>query len=306
MAIPRHSETRLSSYERIQERLLAIMQEGTLPWAKPWSVTAGRPRNLISKKFYRGSNVLFLGVQQYASPWWLTFNQAKQLGGNIRKGEKGTPITFWKSIPKKERDTTTGEERSYSVPFLQTYVVFNVAQCEGIKVPSTPTADVVIEDRGRFVLCEEVGLKMEAPVTVKYGYAGAWYRPAPDIIEMPTLAEFQSPEEFYSTKFHEMIHATGHAKRLDRTTLTDAVRFGDVKYCQEELVAEIGASFLCAHVGIDNVTLNNSAAYLRGWMERLQGDVRMFLKASSEAQKAVDYILNLPPDVQGGKDEDEA
>ncbi len=272
-----------SVYEVITERIVAMLEKGTVPWQKPWKVATGLPRNLVTKKPYRGMNVLLLHAMSYESPFWLTFRQAKELGGNIKKGEKACPVIFGKR--QETEDEITCEKSHYTV--LRLYSVFNVAQCEGLKnVPAPAAAPATVN-----TTAEEIVAMMPKRPEIKHGLAKAFYSPGVDIVAMPDRARFDTKAGYYAALFHELTHATGHASRLNRPTLTESAGFGSNPYCREELVAELGAAFLCGTAGVEN-TIQNSAAYLQNWLEALQNDNKLIVQAAAQAQKAADFILD--------------
>jgi antirestriction protein ArdC len=277
-------------YRIVTDRIVAQLEQGTVPWHRPWKSggPAGAPRNLASGRPYRGVNVFLLSSLGYSSPWFLTCRQAKERGGHVRAGEHGAPVVFW-TWRDKRRAADDGSEECERYAVLQYYTVFNVAQCEGIAAPGVPTtaADVApIESAERIV----AGMP-DAPM-ISHGGNVACYSPSLDVVRMPARAAFDSPEAYYSTLLHELTHATGHARRLNRPTLMDACAFGTTNYSKEELVAEFGAAYLCAIAGIENVaTLQNSAAYIAGWLRRLRDDARLVVHAAAQAQRAADYII---------------
>lgn len=270
-----------SVYDIITERIIAMLEAGTVPWQKPWKVATGLPRNLVTKKPYRGMNVFLLHAMSYESPFWLTFQQAKQLGGTVKKGEKSCPVIFGKRL--ETEDEITGEKSHYTV--LRLYHVFNASQCEGLKNVPAPEAPATVN-----TTAEDIITLMPKRPEIKYGMAKAYYAPSVDIIAMPDKARFDSEGAFFATLYHEAIHATGHNSRLNRSSLTESAGFGSDPYCREELVAELGAAFLCGHAGIEN-TIQNSAAYLQNWLEALKNDRTLIVQAAAQAQKAADYIL---------------
>jgi len=270
----------IQSYERITERIVSLLEQGTVPWHKPWTVKTSLPRNLISKKPYRGINVFLLMAMSYESPHWLTFRQAIQLGGNVKKGEKSCPVVFWKRM--KNEDEESGEPKK--APLLRLYHVFNTAQCEGLKdapgeiqMPVTKPAEIVAG--------------MPQPPILKHGKTHAYYSPREDCVGVPVRERFERTEDYYSTVFHELVHSTGHEKRLKRSTLTESAGYGSNPYCKEELIAEMGAAFLCGLAEIGERTIDNSAAYLKGWLEQLRNDKTLIVQAAAQAQRAEDYIL---------------
>ena len=270
-------------YDIITERIIGLLKQGTVPWQKPWNVRRGFPCNLVSRKPYRGINVFLLHAMRYESPFWLTFKQAQQLGATIRKGERACPVVFWKQHEVDDR--TTGEKTK--IPLLRYYSVFNLAQCEGVKELPDPTPDTVITRPA------EIVENMPQRPAIKHGMAEAFYSPGGDYVGMPAPGRFAGEAEYYSVLFHELTHATGAASRLNRPGVTDAANFGSDQYSKEELVAEMGAAFLCGHAGIEGRTINNSAAYLQNWLSKLQNDSKLIVQAAAQAQKAADFILGV-------------
>ena len=271
--------------EIITESILKQLEQGVTPWRKPWSTSI--PRNLISKKPYRGLNVFLLATQGYGSPYWVTFNQAKQLGAHVRKGEKSTLVSFWKFNEYAKENRETGETENKTSVLLRYYRVFNIAQCDGLKAlygddhkPVNP-----IEE------CESIANRMPKSPRIEQ-HSHAFYRSSADMVGMPSRNCFESPEAYYSTLFHELTHSTGHVSRLNRfaENSTDH-QFGSESYSKEELIAEMGAAMLTGIAGISHATLSNSASYLQAWINRLKSDSRLIISAASHAQKAADYIL---------------
>lgn len=284
---------KIDVFQTVTDKIIKMIEEnGTLPWTKPWSTVDEFPRNLRTGKIYHGSNVWILSVEAldkgYTEPYWVTFDQAKALKGSVRKGEKSTVCVKWGFAPKKDKVTgeaIPGEMRPFNSPFR----VFNVAQCDDLVVPTREEREFV-----PVVECEEIGTKMEVTVGIKHGGDRAYYEKVQDFIMLPPRERFVDVPEYYSTRFHEMVHATGHKNRLNRPTLVDAVKFGDQNYSKEELVAEMGAAMVCAATGIENLaSLRNSAAYLSGWAQKLKEDKHLFTSAATQAHKAADYILGI-------------
>jgi len=272
------------AYEVITARILEALDKGEVPWRKPWSLPKGIRPQSVSGHAYRGINTLLLGLSGYADPRWLTFRKAKELGGNVKKGQKATPVVLWKPITKESEE---GEDKTFWL--LRYYSVFNVQQTEGLDLPTIDTGlppefDAIAE-------AEAIIANMpKAPSLDHDGGDKAYYTPALDSIHLPPRYAFEKAEEYYSTAFHELGHSTGHQKRLSRDTLKDVAPFGSGTYSKEELVAEFAASFLCHESGIEN-TIDNSAAYIQGWAKKIRSDVRLVVTAASQAQKAADYIL---------------
>jgi antirestriction protein ArdC len=233
-----------------------------------------------------------LATQGYGSRYWLTFNQANKLGGHIRKGERSSVVTFWKIGDEKIVTDADGKERETRPFLLRFYRVFNVEQTEGIAdklglgnvSPRIPRIDE----------CERIVADMpNRPAITQDGRA--WYRPSSDTVGMPSLNAFTSPEEYYSTLFHELTHSTGHTSRIGREGIEKLNTFGSESYSKEELIAEMGAAMLAGVAGIERRTLANSAAYLKSWIDVLKSDSRMVVFAASQAQKAADYIQGVRP-----------
>ena len=281
-------------YEVITGRIIKQLESGTAPWHKPWKVQgkSGLPRNLVSGREYRGINVWTLLSSGYASPCWLTFRQARQLDGHVRQGEVGSPIVYWKF---GRREVEDGDEimEKRSVLCLY-YTVFNVEQCEGLKIQPAEPAENQPQVQP-IEACEQIIAGWRGKPVIKHGGDCASYSKVLDSVRMPERTYFDSVEEYYSTLFHELAHSTGHPARLNRSTLTHFERFGDHNYSREELVAEMGAAFLAGYCGIENRTINNSAAYLANWLKALKDDSRMVLVAASQAQKAADLVLGVNP-----------
>jgi antirestriction protein ArdC len=273
-------------YKLVTERIVNELEAGTIPWHRPWN-SPGTPKNLKTGKDYRGVNVLILNCAQYGSPYWLTYLQTREMGGVVRKGEKGFPIVFWKLLHLTD-PVSTGREDSKQVPVLRYYTVFNVQQTEGIEIPVQLGARTFqpVEEAERIVS------GMQNRPIIHNGFSQAFYRPSIDTIHLPVQSAFESSEEYYSVVFHELTHSTGHASRLNRFAEDARVApFGSPEYSREELIAELGAAFLCAKGGIEHVTIKNSAAYIKGWLETLENDHRLIVNAAGQAQKAADYIL---------------
>ena len=277
-------------YQIITERIVKQLESGTVPWRKPWSA-GSQPQNLVSRRAYRGINVFLLGCQTFESPYWLTFRQAQELKGHVRKGERATPVVFWKILEKD--DAKTGEKDS--IPLLRYYSVFNAAQCE-LPAGTVPPNEVVTHPVNPIDECENVVTAMPQRPEIQHSGDAAFYRPATDTVTMPPRNRFSWSAEYYSTLFHELAHATGHPSRLNRTGITELAAFGTATYSKEELVAEMTAAFLCGFCRIEQTTLTNSAAYIAGWLRRLQNDNRLVVHAAAAAQKAADFILGRKAD----------
>lgn len=267
-------------YEIITNKIIEQLDNGCIPWNRPWDVHM--PMNLVSKKAYRGVNILLLSFTGFKSPYFLTYKQAEMLGGNVVKGQKGFPVVYWNTTKVKDKD-----EEEKAIPFLLYHTVFNVEQCKNIPVPETVKAEFnPIED------CEAVITGMPNKPEIVHKGDRACYSILKDMIYMPNRDNFYTPEQYYGTLFHEEVHATGHASRLNRKSISEPNGFGMEEYSKEELIAEIGASFLCAETGISSHTIENQTNYIGNWLKRLRDDKRLIVVAACHAQTAVDYILN--------------
>jgi antirestriction protein ArdC len=277
----------MNVYDVINSRIMELLEQGTVPWRKPWNASINMPRN-ISGRGYRGINIFMLSCSPYSSPYWLTFNQVQDKGGRVIKGSKSTPVIFWKWLDKDDGENSTIGK----IPMLRYYNVFNVEQCEGIESP--PSTEVSHPftpiERAELIL---LGAPMKPEV--RHGGNRACYSPSLDYIQMPQKTAFNSAEEYYGTLFHELGHATGHAKRLARKSILEPSYFGSHDYSKEELVAECCSSFVCGHAGIESSIIENSAAYIKGWLKALKNDKTLLVQAAGQAQKASDYILNFQP-----------
>lgn len=278
------------AYQIITDRIISLLEKGTVPWQKPWHGAERAPQNLASRKPYRGVNVFLLHAMHYMSPYWLTFKQAVDLGGNVRRGEKSCPVVFWKWLEIEK------EGKKERIPFLRYFNVFNASQCDGIE-EHIPKSDAPAREHSPVESAESIVHGMPNRPPIKHGQAQAFYHPVDDYVGMPSAEHFKSGEEYYSVLFHELTHSTGHANRLARRTVAEneggSRAFGSQAYSKEELVAEMGAAFLCGQAGIVERTLDNSAAYIASWLSRLKDDPKLVVQAAGLAQKASDYILNL-------------
>jgi len=246
------------------------------------------PKNYLSKSHYHGVNVLVLWLQGYSSPQWLTYCQAKALGGNVKQGEKGTKILYYSLIEKETgRKNKKGEDVFDKFPLVKLHTVFNLSQIEGLEIAEVPAQEVDSD-----LLCENMLNNFTKKPKITFGFNSANYQHCDDVVQMPNRNQFNTAGNYYATLFHELGHSTGHKTRLYRDSLYNVKEWGDHEYSKEELVAEMTSSFLCAHMGIENETLQNSAAYIQSWIKVLRADGEMLIKAASQAQKACDYILN--------------
>jgi antirestriction protein ArdC len=278
-----------SVYSVITDRIVQQLEKGVIPWRRPWGGSENEPRNAISRKAYRGVNVFMLSAAGFDQSNWLTYRQAQALKGSVKKGEHGCPVVFW-SITDRE-DTETGKVRKLFL--LRYYTVFNVSQCEGLPEGLTISNGPRL-DFQPIAECERIIAELPAnSPEIKHGSSQAYYRPSADQVSMPSRESFLSVEDYYATLFHELTHSTGHKSRLDREGITQLDTFGSNRYSREELIAEMGAAFLCGRAGIDCQALHdNQAAYLASWIKALRGDAKLVVLAAAAAQKAADLLLS--------------
>ncbi len=282
---------RTDVYDIITNRIILALENGVTPWKQSWNAAHGAPRNYRSKHAYQGVNALLLGMLEYEQPYFLTYNQAKELGGQVRRGEKGMPVVFF-TVTKK--DDGTGKEQKKA--FLKYSTVFNVAQIEGVewKFPELTSREHTPREVAEQVLAGYVG----GPRILHHG-SEPKYRTSTDTVTMPEAGDFHTAEDYYLTLFHELTHSTGHAKRLDRPTLTEVAAFGSETYAKEELVAELGASFLSNAAGLDlALTEPSTASYLTNWLQALRNDKHLIVSAASQGQKAANHILGIVPNYE--------
>lgn len=268
-------------YEMVTDRIIEQLEKGVVPWRKPWISKSGPAVNWKTQKAYRGINVMLLEPGEY-----LTFKQVQEAGGKVKKGSKSHIVVFWKWLEKEEN----GEVEK--IPLLRYYNVFNINQCEGIE--SKRNENLPEFEHNPIEEAENIVNGYINSPTVSFNSGdGAWYQPGMDHVNVPPMKDFPKAEEFYCTYFHELVHSTGHSKRLNRDGITGTHRFGSNDYSKEELVAEIGASMLTGFAGISDVTFDNSASYIQSWLSKLKDDKTLVVKAGAQAQKAVDYILGV-------------
>lgn len=274
-----------SVYEIVTQKIIDQLESGCLPpWKRPWA--GGIPKNLCSGKPYRGINSLVLGLcSPYASPWWLTFKQAKQRGGHVRKGEKSTAVLFFKMLEREQADG-----RKKTIPIARYYRVFNAEQCEGIEAPGVEERTINPIDA-----CEEIMAGYPDPPTLQHREARAYYQPSTDTINLPRPGLFDSYADYFATWAHEAGHSVGAAHRLARPAVLDTARFGSHAYSKEELVAEFTSALVCGVAKVDPAVIDNSAAYLQHWLDKLKNDRRMLVRAAGQAQQAADWILGKHP-----------
>ena len=290
---------RKNVYETITEQIIHSLESGVVPWARPWEASQyGIHRNAATDRPYRGLNILLLNMiammQGFVDPRWLTFRNAEKLGGHVKKGEKGVGIIFWKFVPTKadgssvslsdtanDMHPVSDDENQKVIPLVRMYTVFNVEQCEGLNIADLEVKEI---DNSTYPDSE---LILNLPI-IKHGGNKAYYTQAKDFIAMPTRDCFESPEFYYSTAFHEIVHWTGHHSRLHRKF---GKRFGDNEYAVEELVAEIGSAFIGAGAGLPFEDMRHPE-YINSWLQILKKDSMAIFTAAAKAQTAADFVLD--------------
>lgn len=288
------SNSKNDPYQEITDQIVAALEAGTAPWVKPWA-SCGAPRNAITGREYRGINTVLLAMAPFSSPLWMTFKQAKDVGANVRKGEHGTHVVLFKPFKVKDVNATgeNGEAAEKTIPLLRTFTVFNTSQIDNLPekymVKPKPALDQFSDN--------EEAERLLALANLKHGSHRACFIPSLDEIHMPNKVEFKSVPDYYSVGLHELTHWTGHKSRLVRDF---SGRFGDSAYAFEELIAELGAAFLCAHCEINGQLQH--ASYIASWIKVLKGDKKAIFTASSAARKASEYLIG-PEELESEEEE---
>jgi len=284
-------------FQIITDRIVAELEQGIIPWQKPWSGVQGAISHTTGKR-YSLLNQMLLGCR---SGEFVTFKEAQREGGHIKKGEKASMIVFWKFLDSAKRDDdgnvvhgADGKPIMESVPFLRYYNVFHIDQCEGIKprFADEPTlGEKLSPDDAAEKIVEDYIHRSGVKLTIQHSDR-AFYSPSSDSVTVPELEQYTSVSEYYSTLFHELTHSTGHVSRLNR--LSKEASFGSELYSKEELIAELGAAFLVNHVGLEtDDSFRNSAGYIQSWLKALKDDKRLIVSAAGKADKAVALILGI-------------
>jgi len=296
--LPKHQQSQPNGakgsnvYQIVTDQILKLLEQGTVPWRRPWSQVIGDGPMNVRGTAYRGANYFLLSSLGYERPIYLTFKQARELDGNVRRGEKGWPVVYWKMLEAKADDTDQPpDDKPKLIPFLRYFTVFNVSQCDGLSLPdrfaekpqTAPSFDPI-------EAAEKIWEGYPNPPRLHPHGNRASYSPSLDQITIPPKSAFDGGEEYYSTLFHEMAHSTGHSSRLKRDS---GFSRGHQDYAREELVAEMCSAFLCAKAGISQPVIENQAAYLAFWSKALRDDPKLFVTAGGKAQKAADHILGV-------------
>jgi antirestriction protein ArdC len=292
--------TKSDVYSRITDKIVAALEQGVRPWHQPWNAehAAGKITRPLrhNGQPYSGINVIMLWAEAvgagYTAPIWMTFRQAIELGGAVRKGEHGTTVVYASTFHKTEADAETGQEVERDIPFMKGYTVFNVEQIDGLPAHYYATATPpVLESAQRDARADAFIAATGA--SIRHGGNRAYYAIGPDHIQMPPFEFFRDPQSYYATLAHEATHWTRHPSRLDRDF--GRKRFGDEGYAMEELVAELGSAFLSADLDLTPEVRADHAAYIEGWLKVLKSDKRAIFTAASHAQRAVDFLHGLQP-----------
>src|SRR5262245_59656537 len=280
-------------YADVSARIIAELEQGAAPWVKPWSATPGQntPQNAVTNRAYSGCNVILLWLTRgrgWSTPRFVTFKQALEAGGNVRKGEHGTKVYFVKQLRVKDGEAGEGETVGEKlIPMMREYTVFNVAQCENL--PDAVTIGKPVKVRNpdqRHPLADE--FLAASGADIREGHGEAFYNSGNDFVSMPAFAAFKGADHFYNVAFHELTHWTGHKSRLDRDLRN---RFGTAAYAAEELVAELGAAFLAAEFSFDGDVRH--AGYIESWVRLVKDDKRGVFMGCREAEAEDDYLSAL-------------
>lgn len=290
------AEDKPDAFAKVTEKIIAYLEKGVRPWHQPWKAkqAAGsitRPLRSVGSP-YHGINTVVLWItaieKGYSSPFWMTYNQARDYEAHVRKGEKGTTVFYASRFTKVEADAN-GEEKEVEIPFLKQYTVFNVEQVEGLPPHFAKLEERTATVEERIGHAEDFAAKTKADI--RHGGGKTFYMPGEDRIQMPPYETFEGREAYYSTLFHELTHWTAKKSRLDRSL--DSKRFGDTGYAREELVAELGAAFLCCDLGITPEVREDHAGYLSSWLKVLKEDSKAIFQAAAAAEKAATYLQQM-------------
>lgn len=287
-------------YQEVTNKIISILELGVAPWRRTWS-TYGLAKNYINGHVYTGINFILMNNTEHNVPYFMTYNQVRTIGGKLKKGAKAEKVIYF-NVVYKDRDnrTISKDEATHlynigaevkTLKFIKYYNVFNISDVEGIELE---ISKIQLKPNEKIDKCESIVENMPKCPEIKHiDSKGAFYSSGLDIVNMPQIEQFESAEAYYATLFHELIHSTGHISRLGREEVINPHAFGSKPYSKEELVAEMGASFLCSSLQIDfDQIFENNVSYLAGWLKVLKEDSKFIFKVASEAQKGVDFILN--------------
>lgn len=295
----RKDTARPDIYTRVTNQIVAELENGVRPWIKPWSAEHAAGRITRPLRFngepYAGINILMLwasaSAQGYAAPIWMTYRQATELGAHVRKGEKGSPVVYANKLTRTETDDNTGEESERTIPYMKGYTVFNVEQIEGLPSHYYAKAEPQFDPPARIEHADAFFAALGAEI--RTGGTQAYYAVTDDYVQVPPFETFRDAESYYATLAHECTHWTRHPSRLERDF--GRKRWGDEGYAMEELVAELGAAFLCADLELELEARDDHAAYIASWLKVLKNDKRAIFTAAAHAQRAADYLHKAQP-----------
>ena len=274
----------------VTNRIIHFLEQGIIPWKRTWS-DKGLPRNVFTGQEFRGVNVWLLNAHSYEENTFLTFEQVKKLGGNVRRNETGHLVTHWVWNDDNSLNIKENGSPPKKIPSLRYYQVFNVAQC--FDIPEWYTPLIVTHQHNPIELCESVIETMPRLPEIRHLGDEAYYHPFFDLVNMPNMARFFETETYYATLFHQLIHSTGHKSRLHRKEIDMVLPDKIGKFSTEELTAQMGACYLNSFCGIDEWRFENRFECIDGWLKQLRNDKRLVVYASTQAQLAVENILNL-------------
>jgi antirestriction protein ArdC len=288
-------------YQEVNYKIISMLEQGVAPWRRTWS-TYGLAKNYATGHVYTGINFIMMNNTLHPIPFFMTLNQVRTMGGKLKKGAKADKVIYFNVVYKDQNNRVVNKDEAthlYNIgievktlKFIKYYNVFNISDVEGIELE---ISEIQLKPNEKIDKCEYIVEYMpKCPEIRHIDSKGAFYSPILDIVNIPQIEQFESAEAYYATLFHELIHSTGHVSRLGREEVMNPHDFGSKPYSREELVAEMGASFLCSSVQIDfDQIFENNVAYLAGWLKVLKVDSKFIFKVTSEAQKGVDFILNV-------------
>ncbi|PQO21995.1 antirestriction protein [Rhodobacteraceae bacterium WD3A24] len=296
----RKTRTHTDIYSRVTDQIVAELEKGVRPWIKPWNAehAAGRITRPLrhNGEPYAGINILMLwasaSAQGFAAPIWMTYRQAAELGAHVRKGEKGSPVVYANKLTRTEIDDDTGEESERAIPYMKGYTVFNVDQIEGLPSHYYAKAEPRFDPPARIDHADRFFSALGADI--RHGGTQAYYAVGLDYVQMPPFETFRDAESYYATLAHECTHWTRHSTRMERDF--GRKRWGDEGYAMEELVAELGAAFLCADLELEPDVRDDHAAYIASWLKALKNDKRAIFTAAAHAQRAADFLHKAQPE----------
>jgi antirestriction protein ArdC len=283
-------------YELVTNRIIAHLENGEVPWQRTW-IDGGIPQNIVSKKAFRGINIFLLASLGFKKNYFLTYQQALSIGATIKKGEQSNFAIFW----QWDKDKNQTSESSSKYPTLRYYLVYNVEQCEGIPLDLIPEIPLPFDPK---LECQRIVDEMPVPPAIRFIRSEQSYSTVEDCVSIPPIYRFKNSESYYETLFHELIHSTRHPSRLNRGAKMKDNQLEENERDLEELIAELGTCFLKSCAGLKGVG-EYSAEYLKKWLTKFKENKRTIVYAASQAQRAVDFILNIHPHIPVKTEEEE-